>query len=564
MKRILVLTGDRVGIRMAGPAIRAFEMSRCLSRYHNVTMSCPELDGSIPDLPKNMELCPFGVEPVWQSLKSFDAAIIPASMHVDAHFDTPLLVDLYDPFILSSLARSDKPEAKQTEELHSLMRNLERGDFFVCASDRQRDFWIGMLAAAGRVNMRQFRENPHLHTLIQPAPFGIDNRKPSPGTDGLPGSKHDAWIVWAGGIWDWFDPLTPIEAVSNLNKNGRAVSLFFMGTGHPNPLMTQMSMVQQAFEHADRLGLLNKHVFFGDWIPYAERGSILSQAQMGISTHYPHLETRFSYRTRILDYIWSRLPFICTDGDYFADLAEQHHIGLTVPPENVNCLVDAINRMLDDALFYRACKDNLESVAHSMTWEKVLAPILEFCDNPHRSSDCERPRVLSGETQEIFCSGCETATAAAGEILATGLIQEFPVPKGGMRRIDVKLATYNRLNTGYGIFELIDSHRRTIVTIPFDLAAVTDNHWFQFRFGPIPARPGSLWRVRITCPVSRPGNAITVWVDETQQDLDYELNGVRKKGHINFRVFTCEFPGSDQDINWRKHWFPRMPWNRKP
>ena len=26
-----------------------------------------------------------------------------------------------------------------------------RGDFFVCASERQRDYWLGMLAAEGRI-----------------------------------------------------------------------------------------------------------------------------------------------------------------------------------------------------------------------------------------------------------------------------------------------------------------------------------------------------------------------------------------------------------------------------
>ena len=117
---------------------------------------------------------------------------MPASMHCDAHFDTPVLVDLYDPFILSSLSRTDKTEAKQSEELQSLMRNLQRGDFFVCASDRQRDFWIGMLAGAGRVNVRQFQADPHLRALIKPAPFGIDATGPEPGEAMLPGQIRPA------------------------------------------------------------------------------------------------------------------------------------------------------------------------------------------------------------------------------------------------------------------------------------------------------------------------------------------------------------------------------------
>ena len=68
-----------------------------------------------------------------------------------------------------------------------------------------------------------------------------------------------------------------------------------MGTNHPNPGMTRMKMVEQTHDLVRQLGLLNKSVFFGDWIPYDRRGSVLSAATIGISTHFPHLETHFSY-----------------------------------------------------------------------------------------------------------------------------------------------------------------------------------------------------------------------------------------------------------------------------
>jgi hypothetical protein len=41
---------------------------------------------------------------------------------------------------------------------------------------------------------------------------------------------------------------------------------------------------------------------------------------VGVSTHRDHLETRLSFRTRMLDYIWAGLPIVCTDGDHFASL----------------------------------------------------------------------------------------------------------------------------------------------------------------------------------------------------------------------------------------------------
>ena len=563
MNRILVLTGDRTGPRMAGPAIRAYEISRFLSSRHRVTLAGPEGTMPVQNMPENLQVVSFGVEPKWRDMGQYDAVIIPASMHVDAHFDTPVLVDLYDPFILSSLARSDKTETKQVEELHSLAQNLQRGDFFVCASERQRDFWIGMLAATGRVNVRQFQNDPHLNALIQPAPFGIASTPPGPGPNQFPGNTGDHWIVWAGGIWDWFDPLTPISAVHTLNKLGRKVSLFFMGSGHPNPVMTQMTMIERARQRADELGVLNRSVFFGDWIPYDSRGSILSKAFLGISTHYPHLETRFSYRTRILDYIWSRLPFVCTEGDYFADIAASRSLGTAVPPEDEAAIVAAVTHMLDTPAFYASCRDNLNSIANTMTWDKVLAPVMNFCSAPARACDTGRLTPEENDPESGFCMGCETAVVPAGEILRGGLMQEFSVPCGGIRRIDLKLATYDRLNTGRGIFEVLDPQDQPVVCIPFDLATVRDNHWHPFRFGPIPAKPGSTWKIRLACPDSMPGNALTAWVDDSLAGTSFTINGRQCPGSINFRVFSQEYPGSDQAWKWGHQRYLGLPWRFK-
>lgn len=563
MKKILILTGDMIGNRMAGPAIRAFEMARVLSAAHSITLACPEITGAFPELPPNVHVTAFGVDPRWSELDTYDAVIIPGSMHVDAHFNTPMLVDLYDPFILSSLSRADKTESKQLQELESLKRNLARGDFFVCASERQKDFWLGMLAASGRVNIRQYRTNPHLEDLIQTAPFGIPEELPGEKSWTFPGDPGDFWIIWGGGIWDWFDPLTPIRAVSELNKKGKSISLLFMGTTHPNPKMTRMSMAQKAISLAEELQILDRKIFFSDWIPYSDRGSVLLSAHLAVSTHFPHLETHFSYRTRILDYIWARLPFICTEGDVFSEIVTQHQIGLTVPPDNVPALAEAFDTLLCDREYYQRCRTHLQDVAENMTWPKVLKPVVDFCDAPGRAHDLLRPRPASLSDDDVFSDGCETAVIPSGEILAPGIIQEFVCRQDALCRIDLKLATFDRINTGYGVFELLDDSGNKCVTIPFDLATVEDNLWRSFRFGPIPSKPGSRWTLKLSCPRSNPGNAITIWVDNTLVKSCYTINNSKNSGSINYRMYVRKYEGSERQIHWRNAGGFGIPFLRK-
>src|SRR5207237_1289819 len=132
--------------------------------------------------------------------------------------------------------------------------------------------------------------------------------------------EDDKVILWGGGIWEWFDPLTLIQAVDRIRQTRPEVKLFFMGVKHPNPLVPEMEMTARAIALARELGLEGSAIFFNDWVPYEERGSYLLEADVGVSLHFDHLETRYSFRTRVLDYIWAGLPVVCTAGDAVGEM----------------------------------------------------------------------------------------------------------------------------------------------------------------------------------------------------------------------------------------------------
>ncbi|WP_258189047.1 glycosyltransferase [Candidatus Hakubella thermalkaliphila] len=79
-------------------------------------------------------------------------------------------------------------------------------------------------------------------------------------------------------------------------------------------------------------------------------------------SHPEHIETRFAFRTRVLDYIWAHLPIITTKGDSLSDLVEEEGLGLAVKETDVEAMVEAILRMASDKEFYQSCVQNLERV----------------------------------------------------------------------------------------------------------------------------------------------------------------------------------------------------------
>jgi hypothetical protein len=237
-------------------------------------------------------------------------------------------------------------------------------------------------------------------------PFGIPAEPPQAGTPVLKGvvpgiGPDDRVVLWGGGIYDWFDPLTLIRAVDRLRERRDDVRLFFLGMQHPHPDVPEMRMATEARALSAQLGLTGTHVFFNEqWVPYDDRGSYLLEADVGVSTHLDHLETAFSFRTRMLDYLWAGLPMVCTRGDVFARLVEEHGLGLTVDDGDVDGLADALERLLVDDAFAGGCRANVAGLAPSFHWSRVLAPLLAFCASPRRAPD-----LVDEDTRRRLASG---------------------------------------------------------------------------------------------------------------------------------------------------------------
>lgn len=105
---------------------------------------------------------------------------------------------------------------------------------------------------------------------------------------------------------------------------------------------------------------------------------MLLDTDAGLSLHFDNLETRFSFRTRILDYLWAKIPVICTEGDVFACRVEKNYLGAIVPYQNPKALADAIESILFQPEKVAAMKKNIEVFRENYTWDVVIQPILDY------------------------------------------------------------------------------------------------------------------------------------------------------------------------------------------
>lgn len=401
MRRVLVVTADSLGESMAGPAIRAFELTKQISTVAEVklvstkaaSITHPQFEIVFAD----SKLLKQHI--AWAEIVVFQGALLTTDAWI-ARTEKIIVADLYDPMHLENLEQQ-----KTLPKVLRLLQNLDingiinrqilRADFFLCASDKQRDLWLGQLAALGRLNAQTYDDDSSLRRLIDVVPFGVQDEPPVQTErlirDRINGiSERDKVLVWGGGIYNWFDPLTLIRAIGKVAERRENLRLVFMGTKHPNPDVPEMQMLIQAQQLAAELKLLDRHVFFNEgWVPYAERANVLLDADAGVSTHLDHLETAFSFRTRILDYLWAGLPIIATRGDIFEEIIESNSLGTVVHPGDVEELATAIEDLLFNPDKLAETSKQVSDFASCFHWDTTAQPLLHFIQNASRAADAD-------------------------------------------------------------------------------------------------------------------------------------------------------------------------------
>ena len=394
---------------MAGPAIRAVELARVLAGHFDVTLAAP--GPSRLDHPR--------IEPLEATSSDFDVLLSALRRHdvvVAQQLPAQLLryverlpiryvADLYNPLmieLLEALAEANAPREQ------SLARRLTRtvfaqcavADFVICASEKQRDLWLGGMGLSGLIDLESYRRDRTYRAIVDVVPFGLAERSPAHERAVLKGvwpgiGSDDRVLLWGGGIWRWLDALTPMRAVERLTADGRRVHLFFLGLARPGADARLIpSSAEQAIAYARERGLEGKSVHFNHgWVPYEERQSYLLEADLGISAHHDHLEARFSFRTRVLDYIWAGLPMVLTRGDSMAELVERRDLGQTVDPEDSAGFAAACAELLDDADRLGATARRVRELAPSFHWEEAARPLIEYCREHRKRPGPRRPRA---------------------------------------------------------------------------------------------------------------------------------------------------------------------------
>jgi glycosyltransferase involved in cell wall biosynthesis len=364
MSRVLLVCPEPLGHRQpAGIGIRFTEIANVLrADGHEVTLLSPD-DGLTP-------------ENLLRFTSECDVAVVQGHVanELFAHGKPiPTVVDLYDPFIIENLHYHATRGAEVfTHDHATLTQSLLRGDLFLCASEAQRLFWLGMLLAVGRLNPLAFERDPHFDALIRIAPFGVQPAR------SVPSRSSAAPEILFGGIYDWYDPMLAMDAVAIARTKIPRLTLTF--NLHPNPELTPQGKAAEAIAHAKRQRY--EFVRFEPWTPYEGRAAFFDRFTLALLTFPQSIETDLSMRTRVYDYLWGALPIVTSSAPGTDELLERYYCGSVVRRDDARDFASELVAILGDRARYERMVDGTRSFVVHHQWERTLRPLVEFCRAP--------------------------------------------------------------------------------------------------------------------------------------------------------------------------------------
>lgn len=388
--RVAILSSEPIRPRMAGIGIRYAELARRLPGFGVETLllspaSPEEMLAAVPLAATQVARFERGrlaaltagcTSVVAQGQLGNDAVVELGSASGGARA-LPVAIDLYDPWLIENFAYVETLGLDPYRNDHATwVLQMSRGDFFLCSSEEQRTFYLGFLAALGRVNPERLAEDPDLAGLIAPVPFGVPDELP-PHEPYLPPRRAGEKLLLFGGLYDWYDPWTLLDALDALDRPDWTLLLI----ANPNPESTPQRLLGEVEARCRRRGVWGTRVQLIDWVPSERRYDLLRDVDVLVAPHRPTLETRLSLRTRFLDALAAGCPVVTSVGGAMSRMLVEHRAGRVVPPGAAAALGAALEAAVEK-VEHDAFSAGAARLLEGFRWERALAPLVDFCREP--------------------------------------------------------------------------------------------------------------------------------------------------------------------------------------
>ena len=358
-----------------------------------------------------------------EAINVYDIVIInysmggPMSFVVDAISDhVTLVLDCYVPIYIEVSARESADVATEysnySHDIVHYNKALKRGDYFLCANIPQKHMYMGVLGALGILNPYSYKKE-----RILVVPFGVESaldiQHPHNPYQELGIKKDDFVLLWFGGLYPWFNIKPLLSAIKKISAERS--NFKFVIVGGRNPFNSHPDFIKQyTTTHAfmKENDLLDTSVYFVDWVDFSDRVNWFQHAKAVISINNVGEENIYSWRTRVMDFVWGEIPMITNGGDPLSDSLISHNAAIELEDIDESTLYQTLNSILSQEAVIAEVRKELLKQKKQYYWENVVSPLderLQRGEKPYLDEKLFKQR-FSPDTIESVESGGTKAT----------------------------------------------------------------------------------------------------------------------------------------------------------
>jgi glycosyltransferase involved in cell wall biosynthesis len=308
--------------------------------------------------------------------------------HVPA--GTLLIGDAYVPIHVEVSARDavdvEREESEFQADLPRWNAALQRSDLLLVASPQQRLYYTGLLAALGRITPSTYRDD-----RILEVPFGIHQDETPPAAH--PHSANGMHALWFGGVYPWFDASALVDSIRLVRDRGIPFELTLAGAR--NPFVQHEDFIQHA-DDALSSAQAAPHVHVVDWVPYRERRRVYEGHDFIISLNKTGPENQFSWRTRLVDYVWSGLPVLTNGGDPLAERLIAAGAAMRLAAATPEAIADAVDLLWREPERLATMRAAMADARLQLDWRLAIRPLVEALEAGITPVDVIQPSLPAG------------------------------------------------------------------------------------------------------------------------------------------------------------------------
>lgn len=295
------------------------------------------------------------------------------SVQIEKKLDTPTVLDLHGPHMLEREFQCFDDRMSNARHKVSALR---KADFFVCAGQKQRLYFMAWLVAAGL---------PLESLDIAVIPVCLSPHLPvHEWFDGEP------VFVYGGVFLPWQNPSVGLHSLLRCMERTGKGRLKFFGGHHPS--FTEGLREIKNFQVLERDLRGHAHVEYIGFVPHDRLIEEYRRAHVALDVMARNPERELAFTTRTVEYLWCGLPVIYQDFSELSPMIRKYEAGWVVNPADEAQVEAAIEEALTCPQEVRRRGENAQQlVREQLAWDKAIEPLDNFCRNPREIEPLPMP-----------------------------------------------------------------------------------------------------------------------------------------------------------------------------